>query len=355
MFSSILLVVLILHQQPVTLPPEAGKSAWIEKAFLSLESGRYPRIAAVSWWHENFDRSMLRIDSSGAALAAYRAGVSSRTLVSGPRMQDGKLVAAEEGVYHAAFADLGGTEDRVDARRIHHFELLAGKPITWVYFSNNWYEQIRFPINEVAQIHRMGKLAFIRMMPRSGFDQGGPDPLYGMQDIIDGLLDDELILWADDAAATGIPLLVEFGTEMNGDWFPWNGRYNGGAKSDAYGDPGLADGPERFRDAYRHIIDICDAQGADNITWFFHVDAYGAPQEAWNRMENYYPGDEYIDWLGVSVYGPQETGEAYREFSEILDDVYPRLRELADKPIAVLEFAITELGQRRALPTAPDW
>jgi beta-mannanase len=164
-----------------------------------------------------------------------------------------------------------------------------------------------------------------------------------MQRIIDGEFDPELTQWAVKASATGYPLLVEFGTEVNGNWFPWNGEYNGGGRLDGYGNPSLADGPERFRDAYRHIIDICNENGTDNITWFFHVDAYSQPEEDWNRMENYYPGDAYIDWLGVSIYGPQVQGEDYRSFGEILNDIYPELSGLADKPIAVLEFAVTEL------------
>lgn len=353
--TSILLMMLALLQPFQAPPPEPAKDAWIENAFSTLESGRFPKIAAIAWWHENFDRSALRVDSSHAALEAYRKGVASASFVTRLHIRQGKLLPPPEGIYHAAFPDLGGTEDQVDARRIHAFEQLAGKPLAWVYFSNNWDGQIRFPINEVALINNMGRLPFIRMMPRSGFDEGGPDPVYRLQRIIDGDFDRELEQWARDAAATGIPLLVEFGTEMNGDWFPWNGRYNGGAETGGYGDPELADGPERFRDAYRHIIDICDAQGAANITWFFHIDAYGAPQADWNQPRNYYPGDEYIDWLGVSVYGPQEAGEDYQTFGEILDDAYPVLRELADKPIAVLEFAVTELGARRRLPIAPNW
>ena len=182
------------------------------------------------------------------------------------------------------------------------------------------------------------------MMPRTNFDEGGPDPNYTMQKIIDGDFDTELTQWAIDAKNTNTPLLVEFGTEVNGDWFPWNGKYNGADEKISYGDPNLYDGAERFRDAYRHVIDICNNQAANNITWFFHVDAYGNPDLDWNKIENYYPGDDYIDWLGVSIYGPQESNDDYQEFSEILNDIYPKLTALSDKPIAVLEFAITELN-----------
>ena len=319
------------------------KAKWIANAFASLNSNKYPRIKAISWWHENFDQSYLRVNSSPESLAAYKKGVHQTTFITKARFNSNKLVEPASGIYHSAFPDFGGTEDIVSKERISNFETLVNKDIVWAYFSNNWYNNIQFPSVEVNIIHSAGKIPFIRIMPRTNFDEGGPDPNYTMQKILNGDFDSALTKWAIEAASTHIPLLAEFGTEVNGNWFPWNGQYNGAEKTTEYGDTNLADGAERFRDAYRHIIDICRNNGATNITWFFHIDAYSTPDTDWNSFANYYPGDNYIDWLGVSIYGPQEANEEYQEFSEIMNDIYPDLSNLANKPIAILEFAITEL------------
>ncbi len=324
---------------------ENQKAEWITNAFTSLESGHYPRIKAIAWWHEDFDNSELTVNSSPQSLDAYQNGIKSSIFITDAIFENNKLTAPASGMYHAAYPDFGGTEDVVTADKITDFEQLAGKDIVWAYFSNNWYDAIKFPANNVQIISNAGKIPFIRLMPRTNFDEGGPDPNYTMQKIIDGVFDADLEQWAKDAADTGIPLLAEFGTEVNGNWFPWNGEYNGAGETSEYGNPDLPDGAERFQDAYRHIIDICHAQGAENITWFFHVDAYSEPDIDWNKIENYYPGDDYIDWLGVSIYGPQEPDAEYQEFSEIMDDIYPDLANLSDKPIAVLEFAVTELNE----------
>ena len=318
------------------------KAKWIKNAFESLESGNYPKIKAISWWQEDFENSYLKVNSSAESLEAYKQGVHSSTFITIAKFSLNKLIEPSVGIYHSAFPDFGGTEDVVTAKRINDFETLVQKEIVWAYFSNNWYDSIHFPATEVAIIHNSGRVPFIRIMPRSNFDEGGPDPNYTMQKIIDGDYDSELTQWAIDAKNTNIPLLAEFGTEVNGNWFPWNGQYNGAGETTGYGDQNIYDGVERFRDAYRHIIGICNTNGANNITWFFHVDAYGAPDTEWNKIEDYYPGDDYIDWLGVSIYGPQENDEEYLEFSKILDDVYPTLTNLSKKPIAILEFAITE-------------
>lgn len=255
------------------------------------------------------------------------------------------LLPPEEGyIYHSAFPNLGGTEDAVSNTKIQVFENLVGKEMTWVYFSNNWFSNISFPTAKVNKIRDAGRLPFIRMMPRSNFNTGAVDPQYSMQSFLSGEHDEALKNWALAAKAIEGPLLVEFGTEVNGNWFPWNAEFNGGSSRTGYGDPNLFDGMERFRDVYRHIIDICREQGVNNITWFYHVNAYSGPDESWNNMQDYYPGDDYIDWLGVSIYGPQETYYPWQTFEEILDNTYADIDAITNKdlPLAVLEWGVID-------------
>jgi len=255
-----------------------------------------------------------------------------------------KLLAPPEGIYHCAFPDFGAAEDNVTTERIVEFENLVGKPIVWAYFSNNWIEGINFPEASVRIIHEQGVIPFIRMMPRSIYEyEGGPDPVYTMQRIIEGSFDAELARWAEAAKRTNIPLMVEFGTEVNGDSSPWSGRWNGGGDMNQYGDSNLPDGPERFRDAYRHIIDLFRAQGVKNISWVFHVYAQGWPEESWNNMAAYYPGDDYIDWIGVSIFGPGKPGKAWQTFTEILDGCYLEFSAIStEKPLVILEFGVVD-------------
>lgn len=259
-------------------------------------------------------------------------------------------------IYHAAFPDFGGWEDEVSAQRIEDFEILAEKPIAWAYFSNNWWRPvpgIQFPAAAVEQIYcQADRLPFIRMMPRNQ-DELLPDPNYTMQAFIDGVFDAELTQWALDAKAADIPLIVEFGTECNGWWFPWNAKWNGRHHTTEYGDPNEYDGMERFRDAYRHIIDLFRALEVDNITWVFHVDAYNDPNTPWNQMAGYYPGDDYIDWIGVSVYGPQDPNDGWWWFSDVLGDTWSEITSISTtgKPIGILEWGVIDypwLGSKAA-------
>ena len=261
-----------------------------------------------------------------------------------------KITAPVKGVYQGAFANFGGVEDEVRVQNIIDFEKTVGKKIVWAMFSNNWgSENITFPEENVLTIYSLGIVPFIRMMPRTDFQVGERDPVFTLQRIIDGKFDDDLLRWARSANRVHIPIIVDFGPEMNGDWFPWSGILNGGGKKDGYGDRETADGPERFRDAYRHIINLFRKEGVPNITWAFHVFPPVEKSEGndlhknWNDIKNYYPGDDYIDWIGLSVYGADAPDSEWRSFTDIMDKAYPVITEIsADKPLAVFEFGVAE-------------
>ncbi len=255
-----------------------------------------------------------------------------------------KLVPPNTGVYHGAFPDMGETEDSVTPERIQQFIDITGKSSAWIYFSNNWFNGIKFPRDEVLLINQYGLLPFIRLMPRSNWNTDAPDSIYSLQNIIDGKFDEALLKWARDTRSAGVPIMVEFGTEVNGDWFPWCGIYNGGGETSGYGDSTLADGPERFKDAYKHIIDIFAKENVKNVTWAFHVNSGSAPGESWNNFSAYYPGDECIDWIGVSVYGMQNSGDEWKSFNEVLGNSYNKLASVSEnKPLAIFEFGVADI------------
>jgi hypothetical protein len=246
--------------------------------------------------------------------------------------------------YHGVFpGGLTGLESDITISDVRSYEKAVGKTAAWVYFSHNWFEGVKFPLETAIWIRESGSVPYIRIMPWSEWKRYKMDEVYHPQNIIDGHLDNILRSWCGAARDFGTPLLAEYGVEVNGEWFPWNGMWNGAEETTGYGDPNFPDGSERFRDSYRHIIRICREEGADNITWVFHINAGDVPEfNEWNRFEYYYPGDEWIDWIGVSNYGAQTPYDDYWEtFRESMDSVYTRLTLFApNKPIIISEFGV---------------
>jgi hypothetical protein len=223
------------------------------------------------------------------------------------------------------------TEHDVTPVDLAAYEQAVGAKSAWIYFSNNWFESRAFPATTCRWIRDLGKIPYIRLMLRSDVDQKHSEKMFTLVKIIGGDFDRDLAAWARDASAFGSPILIEWGTEPNGDWFSWNGKWNGG--------PGQ--GPKRYVEAYRHIVDVMQRENGTNLQWVWHVNWLDQPERKWNAFENYFPGENYCDWLALSAYGPTTptTPDGTESFRFKLRNAYPRLTRLAPgKPIVIAEF-----------------
>lgn len=281
-----------------------------------------------------------------ALAAAILAAISASTCAASV-----KLLPPPNGIYHSARPDFGIEDDLVTKGRIRAFVRSAGSPIVWAYVAFNWSKGLVFPTKQCVTLNASGVVPLVGIMPRSVYEDNKDEKVYTLARIINGYFDDELRECARAVRELGFPIMMEFGPECNGPWFQWSAARNG-KDADSYGDRGVPDGAERFRDAYRHVVDIFRSEGADDVTWVFHV-AAGAPRESWNDIRHYYPGDEYIDWIGASVYGRRRDGEDARHFSDLMDEIYEEMCALSEtKPLAVLEIGVAE---RVESADKPDW
>ncbi|MBN1411722.1 MAG: hypothetical protein JW969_12820, partial [Spirochaetales bacterium] len=171
-----------------------------------------------------------------------------------------------------------------------------------------------------------------------------------LQDIIDGKYDGIYHKWGAGAKELGSPIFLRWAHEMNGDWYTWCGVNNGGATLDGFGDPSKPDGPERYVAAYRRIHDIFDEEGAVNVLWIWCPNIGSAFSGSWNDFENYYPGDAYVDWLGMDGYNRGINNNAQWEtFDEVYEDIYAAMEKInKDKPMIIGEFASAEKGGNKA-------
>ena len=237
------------------------------------------------------------------------------------------------------------TEHDVSPADVSTYEQAVGGKTAWVYFSNNWFESRAFPLATCNWIRDLGKVPYVRLMLRSNIDQKHAEKTFSLTKIIAGDFDTDLHVWAHDAKKFGSPILIEWGTEPNGDWFAWNGKWNGG----------FLEGPKRYIAAWRHIVDVMREEGATNLLWIWHVNWLDEPERKWTAFENYFPGADYCDWIGLSAYGPTTptTADGTENFRFKMRNAYPRLNKLAPgKPIIIAEFGC-DLHNRRV--NAAQW
>lgn len=256
------------------------------------------------------------------------------------------LALPPQGAYTGAYIDFGPREDDVTLERIENFEQLVGKHQAIIASSSYWGEQ-SFPAATVAMVFRHGSVPLLFWSPwdRPYEENRGPDK-FALTAIVAGAWDAYLDRWGDGARAFGQPLLVSLMNEPNGDWFPWSGYFYGAGEEVPGATPPKFRGPETFKAAWRHIVDRVRARGARNVQWVFHVMNYGYPVDVWNMSAQYYPGTEYADWIGLSIYGSQFPNTPWWAFAPLADWPYEELCGIAaDKPFMAAEWGVGEFRQ----------
>lgn len=164
--------------------------------------------------------------------------------------------------------------------------------------------------------------------------------------IIAGQADARLVAVANGIRSVGAVVMLEPGWEMNGNWsYAWQGVMNGND----------AGAPAKYAAAWRHVVGVFRAQGADNVRWVFNPNVGNALTHtasgatSWNWYANYYPGDAYVDYVGAHGFnGPSVWGGSWQSFDAMTNGSAAdyMLSDLAtrypNKPIIIGEFATQE-------------
>lgn len=157
---------------------------------------------------------------------------------------------------------------------------------------------------EARQANEAGAVPFIQLNPRSA------PPAR----IARGRYDAYLRRYAEQIKAFGCPVVLSFGHEMNGSWYPW-------------GRPRTT--PAEFIAAWRHIYHIFAAGHVTNVTWAWDPTHGGTPANRW------WPGSAYVNWIGLDGYlHPGKT------FSQIFSRQLSVIRRLTNKPVFIAETGV---------------
>jgi hypothetical protein len=201
---------------------------------------------------------------------------------------------------HGAFVSLNGFDLPLTVpdvtTAINYFVNLTGKKIS-VYNDQAalcWNEEF-YMLMPSSGIYNLGplidngliKALMIDIFPanRSNMDTDSMT----VQNIANGKSDSFITIIANQAKAFARPLFLRIGSEMNiaQGSASYQGAYAFGINASAY------------VSAYRRIVDIFRTQGATNVIFVWNPN--------WNSLgpnptDSYYPGDSYVDWVGIDMY-----------------------------------------------------
>lgn len=268
-----------------------------------------------------------RIGGPTAALLALALGVCAATPVASLPVAPTQLIsdaALRLGIINPGGPLRGDELDRIESQ--------LGERASLAVIYKDFDQPV--PIAELDAAAARGSTTLLTWEPwRAG--AGVVQPAFTSESITSGAHDAYITEWARSLAAWGKPVMLRYGHEMNGNWYPWAERVNGNT-----------DGS--YVQAYRHVHDIFAAAGASNVSWVWNPNVPNAVP-----MSVVYPGSNYVDIAALDGYnwGTTQPWSSWQTPQQLFGGGLNELRSLAPgKPIVIGEVASAEAGGSKA-----DW
>lgn len=210
---------------------------------------------------------------------------------------------------------------------------LRFKPANVMWYTS-WKDNSAFPKEEVLALSEQGVVPNITWEPWDWNLKVNDPGQITLTDVVNGKWDGYIREWARAAREVDVPFLLRWGHEFNGNWYPWAVANNGQ-------DPAL------YVRAYRHVHDIFKAEGATKVQWIWCLNNADVPGESWNDPAKAYPGDAYVDWVGIDGYnwGTNPSWGSWTPFRDVFKTAYDKaLLTAPGKPVILAEFASSEVG-----------
>jgi hypothetical protein len=174
-----------------------------------------------------------------------------------------------------------------------------------------------FPNGSVAAFQKMNIVPLISWEPRFW----NQSQTVTLESIAKGSWDAYLKTWAIQIRKLEKPVLISFAPEFNSEQYPW-----GTPNNDQNGD--------RYVAAYRHVVALFRSEGVSNAIFVWTILPVCYPIAEWNDPFAMYPGDEYVDWIGLAAVN--QSSDIHTMFSEALLKI---AKSQPTKPVMITRYS----------------
>jgi len=199
------------------------------------------------------------------------------------------------------------------AEDLKTFESMIGKQVEIAATFTGFWEP--FPADFIASLEESGATPLIFLEPEGT-----------LADVIAGKSDQTLRLFAEAAKEYGGPVILVPYNEPNLNEAPWG--YGASPVNTA----------ENFKAAWIHVHEIF--RDAPNVAFGLAYNHVSIPNEPDNSFLSLYPGDAYVDYVGIDGFNWQEEGN-WMSFTEVIGTSVDELKQF-NKPIYIFSTGTGE-------------
>lgn len=216
-----------------------------------------------------------------------------------------------------------------DLVKVNEYEQQLGRKPAMLMWYVGWWEDniLPFPLQECQNTWNNGQVPHVVWEPWVGIDA-----------ILSGSYDAQIEQFGKDIASFGNPVMLRWGHEFNGDWYPWS-----------YTD-GTAVPASKWIEGFTYVQDKINSAGGTNAQWLWSPNCGNGEKNSQN-MVDYYPGDDYVDWIAIDGYnwGTTQDWSSWASFADVFKYSYDLMvQNFPSKPIMLGEFGCANEGGDKA-------
>lgn len=187
---------------------------------------------------------------------------------------------------------------------------------TFIHWGNNQ----DFP-TELATYAKNNQKTLVMFWEPLDYNNPSPiDNIYSYDHILKGEWDGYIDKFKDDIKSYGDPVILIPFEEMNGDWYPWSITKNNNS-------------PQKHIAAYQYIRN--KFRDTPNVKFGWSINNDSVPDTPQNDPINLYPGNDYVDYIGVNGFN---FDNPWQSFTEVFDNSIKKISNF-NKPIIIFSTA----------------
>jgi len=195
-----------------------------------------------------------------------------------------------------------------------------------------WEKNIEsnFPQLLIDSIYKQKSIPMITWEPwLNSFKDELNDSIHVYELIEAGYFDNYITSFSEKLKNLHRPVFLRFAHEFDNPFYPW--YVNGD------------DASIKFKKAWIHTYEIFKNNNARNVIWIWN------PRQS-DNMASFYPGKEYIDWIGVNTlnYGHLNQNGKWLDFKSIYEPFHDELMNLPSTPVIISEFGSLKDEQKQS-------